>query len=123
MPITCLEENSGELLAIYVSGKLTVEDYEQLGPQFERLVSEHGTLRVLFDMTDFHGWTASALWSDTKFALHHFKDIERLAMVGDKRWQEGVAVFCRPFTRAKVRYFDHADGVDGRRWLKDSCAD
>ncbi len=34
---------------------------------------DHGTLRVLFDLTGFHGWTAGALWSDTKFAVHHFR--------------------------------------------------
>jgi len=51
-------------------------------PEFERLVGLHGKLRVLFDMTGFHGWDAGALWADTKFAIHHFADIERLAMVG-----------------------------------------
>jgi len=61
MPIQLDEENGGKLLAAHVNGKLTKEDYEHFVPEFERLVRRHGKLRVLFDMTDFHGWDAGAL--------------------------------------------------------------
>ena len=40
-------------------------------------------------MTGFQGWDAGAAWEDLKFDLKHFGDIERLAMVGDKKWQHG----------------------------------
>ena len=89
-------------------------------PEFERLVAQHGKLRVLFDMTGFHGWTAGALWEDTKFAIHHFRDIDRLAVVGEKKWQEGMTTFCKPFTKATTRYFDHADAAAARKWLDES---
>ena len=52
-------------------------------------------------MHDFHGWTASAAWEDTKFGVRHFHDIERLAMVGETKWQHGMAIFCKPFTTAQ----------------------
>ena len=77
----------------------------------------NGKLRLLFDMTGFHGWDAAAAWEDTKFGIRHFADIERLAMVGEKQWQHGMATFCKPFTKATVRYFDHADAAAARKWL------
>jgi hypothetical protein len=117
MPIQINEESGGKLLAVHVSGKLAKEDYEHFVPEFERLVGLHGKLRVLFDMTGFHGWTAGALWEDTKFAMHHFSDIDRLAAIGEKKWQEGMATFCKPFTKATIRYFDHADAAEARKWL------
>ena len=117
MPIQLDEENGGKLLAAHVNGKLTKEDYEHFVPEFERLVRRHGKLRVLFDMTDFHGWDAGALWDDIKFDLKHFADIERLAMMGDKKWQQGMATFCKPFTKATVRYFGHSDAAEARKWL------
>jgi hypothetical protein len=43
------------------------------------------------------------LWEDIKFSVKHFADIERLAMVGDKKWQRGMAAFCKPFTKATIR--------------------
>jgi hypothetical protein len=117
MPIQLNEENDAKILVVHVSGKLVAADYEHFVPEFDRLVQQHGRLRVLFDMTGFHGWDTGALWEDTKFAFQHFSDIERLAIVGEKRWQQGMATFCKPFTRAVVRYFDHADAAEARKWL------
>lgn len=117
MPIELREESDGKILVVHVSGKLAKADYTQFVPAFERLVLQHGKLRVLFDMTGFHGWDAGALWEDVKFDTRHFADIERIAMVGEKKWQHGMAIFCRPFTTAKVRYFDHAEAAAARAWL------
>ncbi len=107
------------VLVVSVSGRLVKEDYERLVPEVERLIREHGKIRILFDMHDLHGWTAAAMWEDTKFGFRHFHDIERLAVVGEKRWQKGMAVFCRPFTKAEVRYFDHAQADEARRWVQE----
>ena len=117
MSIQLKEEDGGTVLHVYVSGKLTKEDYEHFVQEFERLVRKNGKLGVLFDMSGFHGWEAGALWEDIKFDIKHFSDIERLAMVGDKKWEHGMATFCKPFTSAKVRYFDLANAAGARLWL------
>jgi hypothetical protein len=117
MPIHLNEENGGRMLAVHVSGKLEKADYEHLVPEFERLLREHGKLRLLFEMTAFHGWDAGAAWEDFKFGVEHFADIERLAMVGEEKWQHGMATFCKPFTKAAIRYFHHADVAEARKWL------
>ena len=118
MAINLQEKNSGKLLEVRVSGKLVHADYERFVPEFERLNREHGKLRVMFEMVDFHGWEAAALWDDIKFDVKHFSDLERVAMVGDKKWEKGMAAFCRPFTTATVRYFDHTAINDARAWLE-----
>lgn len=118
MAIKLTERNEGKFLEVQVTGKLAHADYEHFVPEFERLVQKHGKIRVLFDMVDFHGWEAAALWEDIKFDLKHFKDIERLAMVGDKKWEKGMSAFCKPFTVAKIRYFDRAALPEAREWLE-----
>lgn len=117
MPIKLNESNEGKTVTVHVIGQLIKDDYEHFVPEFDRLVGLHGKLRVLFDLTDFHGWTVGALWEDTKFGVHHFGDIDRLAMVGDKKWQKGLATFCKPFTKATVKYFDQTDAVEAGKWL------
>ena len=119
MPFQLNEENGGSILIIHISGKLVKEDYESFVPEFERLVRQHGKLRVLFDLTNLHDWDAGAMWEDFKFDVKHFADIERLAVIGDKKWQHSMATFCKPFTRAAVRYFDHVDAVEARKWLNE----
>jgi len=117
MSIQLNEENGGKVLILHTGGKLVEADYEHFVNEFERLIRQHGKLRVLFDMDDFHGWDAGAAWEDIKFDIKHFTDIERLAMVGDKKWQHGMAIFFKPFTKATIRYFDHAEAAEARKWL------
>lgn len=108
---------SGKLLHVKATGKLTKECYEQFAPIVDQMVKEHGKLRILFEMHDFHGWTAGAMWEDIKFDFKHWKDIERLAIVGESKWEQGMAVFCKPFTSAKITYFDHTKLDDAKKWI------
>ena len=115
--VTLKETNGGKVLEIQLTGKVAKEDYEHFVPVVERLVKDHGKIRLLVEMHDFHGWTASALWQDIKFDARHFSHIERLAIVGESKWQHGMAVFCKPFTAAKIRYFDRPAIEQAREWL------
>jgi hypothetical protein len=107
-----------KLLHVKVTGKLTREAYEQFTPAVDQQIQEHGKVRILFETHDFHGWTAGAMWEDLKFDLKHWKDIERLAIVGESKWEAGMAVFCKPFTAAKIQYFDHAKLDEAKSWIE-----
>lgn len=120
MSIQLKKENEGPILDVHISGKLTKHDYELFVPDFERLLREHGKPSVLFDMSGFNGWEAGALWEDVKFDIKHFADIGKIAMVGHKKWEKGMAMFCKPFTTASIRYFDEADIAEARKWLEES---
>jgi hypothetical protein len=109
--------SQGRVLQVRVVGKLTKESYEKFVPAVDAQIKQYGKLRILFLMQDFHGWTAGALWEDLKFDLKHWKDIERLAIVGDKKWEKGMAGFCKPFTKAEVRYFDVGQLEEARQWI------
>ena len=115
--ITLAATEGSNILSVKASGKLTKENYEEFGPKVEALIHQHGKIRVLMELEDFHGWSAGALWEDIKFDVKHFRDIERLALVGEKQWEKGMAAFCKPFTTAEVRYFDRAQANDAREWI------
>ena len=117
MPMELKEQPDGKFIEIEMSGKLVKEDYERFVPAMERLLETRGKLRVLVVMRNFQGWTAGALWEDLKFDVKHFRDVTRLAFVGGKKWEEGMARFSIPFTTAEVRYFDESRISDAREWL------
>jgi hypothetical protein len=106
-------------LEVQATGKLTKEFYQELVPAVEAQIEEFGKLRILFVMRDFHGGTAGAIWEDLKFDLKHWKDIERLAIVGENKWEQGMAAFCKPFTKASIRYFEHGQLENARQWLRE----
>ena len=43
--------------------------------------------------------------------------IKRIALVGDKTWEKWMARVCKPFTMAKIRYFDTAEIAAAKAWL------
>lgn len=122
MSVELREEAGGKILTLNLSGKLTKEDYAHFTPAVERAVKDHGKVRILVNMHGFHGWSLGAVWEDVKFDLHHFTHIERLALVGDSRWEAGMAVFCKPFTTAKVRYFDESKADEATAWIHEGVA-
>lgn len=117
MSVELSEVQHGNVLEIQVTGKLDKEAYELFLPSVESQIKECGKIRILFSMHDFHGWDAGAMWQDIKFDAKHFNDIERLAIVGETKWEHGMAIFCKPFTTAKIRYFDQSDVEAARQWL------
>jgi hypothetical protein len=112
-----IDDSNPGYLAIQLSGKLTAEDYEEFVPKVESIIQDKGSIRILMKMHDFRGWEMAAGWEDTKFGMRHFGDIERLAMIGEKAWQHGMAVFCKPFTKAKIRYFDSSATAEAESWI------
>jgi hypothetical protein len=120
MPIQLSEEDGGKVLVVRAVGKLVKADYLPFVAEFERRVQKPRKQHVLFDMTGLQGWDAGAAWEDLKLDVKHFADIDRLAMIGDKKWQHGMAIAFKPFTKAATRYFDETESAEARKWLEES---
>lgn len=103
-----------------LSGKLHDEDYKTFVPQVDAALAKEGKVSVLAQFHDFHGWDLHALWDDIKFATTHCTKIRRIAIVGEKAWEKWMAAVCKPFTMAKVRYFDAADIEAAKAWLSEA---
>jgi hypothetical protein len=119
MALKLTPQQDGKVLEVQVLGKLTHAEYQECVAEFERLLKEHGKLRVLYDLVNFHGWDAAALWDEVKFDVKHFSDVERLASVGDATWKKWMMEFYKPFTAATVRYFERDQIEEARAWLNE----
>ena len=115
--IEILSTDSDKVVAFKMSGKLHDADYKEFVPAVEAAIEAHGKIRMLAQFHDFHGWDMHAMWDDTKFAAKHLTEIERIALVGEKTWEKWMAKVCRPFTLAKIRYFDIADIDQAWEWI------
>lgn len=107
----------GKVIEVVVSGKLTDADYQHFIPQFDALANQHQKVRMLFEMSDFHGWEIQAALDDLKLGMKHYGHVERIAMVGEKKWQQWMAQLAKPFTAAEVRYFDKIESAAARVWI------
>jgi hypothetical protein len=114
-----IQDSTGKVLSFRVSGKLHDEDYKKFVPLVDEAIAEHGKVRMLVVFHDFHGWDLHALWDDMQFASTHCLKIERIALVGEKKWEMYMAKVCKPFTMAKIQYFDAARLEEAREWIRE----
>jgi len=124
MALAYQEDAVAGTLIVKVTGMLVKADYERFVQGAASLIQRCGKIGVLIDMQDLHGWATSPFWQDnTKSDLECLQDIERLAMVGDRRWGQGMDLFFQPFGRSNIRYFDRNEAAEARAWIEEApCA-
>ncbi len=117
--IDIMEESTGSILGLHVSGTLREADYEQLLPELEKLFQEHGKLRILFFADqDFRGWDLSAAWQDASLGFRHAADFERLALVGAPEWVVWCVRLSAFLMKGEIRIFPADQLEDAWRWIR-----
>lgn len=106
------------IIEIELSGKLGREEYDRFAPELERLIHQYGRIRLLIFIHDFHGWRLAAAWQDIKFDLQHFKNFEKIALVGENKWQEWISNIALPFATGEIRFFRRGKLNEARAWLE-----
>ena len=117
--IKILKESSGKIVGFSLRGRLEDEDYKTFVPQLESVIEREGKVRFLAYFHVFYGWKLHAAWDDMVFGAKHYGDVEKIAMVGEEKWQEWMAKIRKPFTRATVKYFDAAEIEQAWAWLRE----
>lgn len=115
-----LVESSGSVVGYKVVGKVTAEDYQQLNPEIQTLVEQYDDdVSLLLDLQESAGEEVKAWLPDLKFG-HRFHDkIDKMAIVGDKRWQKWLTALADPFYANDAKFF-HPEEVDKAwAWLRE----
>lgn len=116
--VETIKNTEDGLLGFKFSGKLHDEDYNKFVPTVEKAIKKHNKVKVLAQFENFEGWDQKAMWDDFKFGTEDARKIGRLAMVGDKKWEEWMTKIAKPFMKGKVKYFDHNQIDDAWNWLQ-----
>jgi hypothetical protein len=65
------------------------------------------------------GADPSAVWQDLKFTPTYVKDLERFAVVVDKRWHEVVAELSDKLGFADAEFFEISQLDEAWDWIRD----
>ncbi len=99
-------------IELTVAGKLTHDDYMIFIPVVEKALKEAKGMKVnlLVDMTSFKGWKElKAMLDDAKFGIKHLNDFDRIAAVGNKKWEELAMKAWGAVSKAKVKFFKNRE--------------
>ncbi|MDR8524292.1 SpoIIAA family protein [Shewanella fidelis] len=106
-------------LTLKAKGKLTHSDYLAITPVIDSALSQvkQPKIKALFDATELEGWELSAAWDDFKLGLKHGNQFVKIALYGNKGWQETAAKIGRWFVAGEMKFFDNE--TDAFAWLNE----
>jgi len=106
-------------LSLKAIGKLTHEDYEKINPMIDSALEgiTDPKIKVFIDGSELEGWEVRAAWDDFKLGLKHGGEFSKIAIFGNKKWQEYSAKIGSWFISGEVKYFEDAD--EALTWLQD----
>ena len=116
--LTILDETKEQLLAVRVSGWLTAEDFDAYKALISDRMQHTQAARLYFEMVDFEGWQPGSFLENALFDLIHGREYGKVAMVGEKKWQEWAARLASPVKKEGVYYFDLTHKEEAMAWVK-----
>jgi len=85
----------------------SIEDIPQDGREPRSIDSNE----TKWNMMSIDEWT-SGFWPGILWNLYEY--------TGDKKWEKGMATFCKPFTTAKIRFFSPDEIETAKKWLQEN---
>lgn len=111
-------EQLGGLFTARVSGKLKKSEMaEAEKPIIEVMKSGH-KVRILVVATGFQGWDDAGDWGDVSFQMTYDEQIEKIAIVGEKKWEDLASAFVGKGLRpVDIKYFQPSQLATARAWI------
>ena len=115
-----IERVSCETIIVFkAKGKLTHDDYQAMIPILKTTIEEldSSALKILVDISTLTGWELRAAWDDFKLGLELNSKIDKIAIYGDKSWQELASKVGSWFVSGDINSFEEYDSAI--EWLID----
>lgn len=107
------------ILTLKAVGTLQHSDYEIIIPMIDSalLGVKNPKIKVFIDGTELDGWAVRAAWDDLKLGLKHGREFQKVAILGNKRWQAMSAKLGSWFIAGDIKYFENES--EAFHWLQE----
>ncbi len=105
-------------LSFKAIGKLTHEDYKVITPLIDSALEsvKEPKIKAFIDASELEGWELRAAWDDFKLGLRHGSEFTKVAIVGNKHWQQVAAKIGGWFISGDAKYFQGPS--EALEWLE-----
>lgn len=119
-----LDFTQKNIIATRANDLLGIKDYEKIHPFIHNIIGTGKKVRWYFEMDDCSSSDSTGFWEDGiievnygKMKFTHSEDIEKIAIVGAKKWKKWMHSIMKPFTQASIKYFDLIDSDKAKEWI------
>lgn len=104
-----------------ISGILTQAELGAVQKELLGIIGREGGVRLLILCEDFQGWDKASDWEDVSFQSLSDPYINKMALVGDKKWKDLALMFTgKGFREFPIEYFEPHDVETARAWLTEN---
>ena len=110
--------SDGDVISVRLLGKLEPSAYDGVSEEIDNLMSRFEHVRLMLDLREFDGWSGlAALGDHLSLVREHRRIPERIAVVGDKAWQNLAEKVVSRFVNARTQFFDADDFEGAKAWI------
>ena len=109
---------SANALRIIAPDKLKADDFRQIAPQGDSIISRYGKIRLLIDASGFNGWeNIAAFGNHAGFVKSHQQKVDLIAVIVAHNWQHWLIGAVRVFLHPEVRAYDKGHESEALQWV------
>ena len=112
-----LKESSGNILGFKIIAGITEKQQEQICKILEKRIHESEKIRLLLVVEAHEAMDAESLLFNLNFALQYSDNIDRMALVRSKAWEETWMGLFGLFSHIRTRYFDRSEIKEAWKWM------
>ncbi|HLR31095.1 MAG TPA: STAS/SEC14 domain-containing protein [Fodinibius sp.] len=107
------------ILALNVKGKLTKDALNDFVPILKKHIEETGDPHLMMILEDFQGWEdAATFWKDINLDAEYVGCFDRIAIVGEKKWQQWSTRLMDPLFNEEIKYFSIGNADNAWNWIE-----
>jgi len=111
-------DTSGGVVTIRISGKLTHAEHVEGQKKMGEIIRKQGKMRGLILLEDYLGNEKEGDWGDISFQVEYDPFIEKMAIVGDRKWEAQALLFTgKGVRRVPIEFFEPVDLAKAKDWL------
>jgi hypothetical protein len=112
--------HTDNIITVKITGKLSYPQLIAIQNSTISIIRQQGNIRMLIIAENFKGWEKEGDWGDLTFQTENDAYIEKMAIVGEKQWEEMALMFtAKGFRDFPIEYFQPDDLLKAQCWLKE----
>ena len=112
-----LKEGTGNILGFKIVGGITKKQKKQICEALEKQISKSGKIRLLLVVEPRGAMDSESLLFDLNFTIIYADNIERMAIIGHKVWENTWIALFGLFSHIRTRYFDRSEIDAAWKWI------
>ena len=111
-------DNSDGIVTVRLSGTLKYAEYAEGQKRLGEIIRQQGKMRGLILLENYLGNEKEGDWGDVSFQAEYDPYIEKMAIVGDRKWEAATLMFTgKGVRRVPIEYFEPGDLAKAKAWL------